>query len=611
MHMTIDEAKRKLHDETFLLGRFRRRSAIRELSASSDPASVTVLAEALGKGHPDAARIDAALRQLSVERDTDKVLALWVCWAQAPTAPVASILAHLGWPAGQRTRAEIVRDILSSANQDTAPEILKAITVFARNLPVEDGEVNDAIFGAWMRSQSVDLGQLIIEQGRQPGSPASVTALAEALCKGHPDAARIEAVLRQLSATRDAGKVLALWEQLAQKPVAPLASTLIHLGWPQGCTAQPKIARDILAAASHHAAPETLKAVTVFARSLPVADEEINDAIYGAWMRSQSDDLESLISEQERQPGNPALEALHALVARRPEYYAALHDENGHLLIQAYAMAPEPLRERLARAVAASHDRRLKAAYREALDGSGADTNSNVDNLKRVADEDGLFESCRSLRLMQVLDLCERWAGIAARPGGASQRAAVDRAVAAYRRLYDVVADDPPALPAGFVDIFDGWRAQQPDDAQLQADFDAADPFLRARALYLGHGRGLADEARVAAAVASEHWPERLMARLIDPAICAQSGEDHVSWVTACAGDAALLNARVGGTPEEYARHSALLAAGKLDARNLGLLEILCAFQEVFVGAGITVDTGAEATDPHAIEVEDAPNEVF
>lgn len=611
MHMTLEEERRKLHDGTFLLGRFRRLSAIRELTASPNPASAVVLAEALIQGHPDTTRIDAALRQLSAERDTAKVRALWVLWAQVPNAPLASILVHLGWPSDQVVRAETVRDILATAHHDAALEILKAVAVFARSLPVADEEINDALCGAWVRSRSVELGQIIIEQGRQPGTPAAVMGLAQALDSNHPDAACIDAVLRQLAAERDTGKVLALWGHWAQAPTAPVAAILAHLGWPPGCAAQARTMRDILAAAKPGAAPEILKTVTAFARSLPAADEEINNAIYGAWLRSRSDDLEQLIAEQERQPGNPALEALHALVAGRPQRYAALHDESGHLLIQAYVMAPEPLRERLALAVAASHDRRIKAAYREALAGSGADATSSVNNLRLVADEDGLFESCRSLRLIQVLDLCERWADIAARPGGTSQRAAVDRAVAAYRRLKDVKAESGPALPPGMVDIFDGWCAHEPDDTQLRSDLEADDPFVRARGLYLGHKHGIADASRVAVAAASAHWPERLIARLVDPVFCAQPGEDHVFWASAFACDAALLNAPVGGTPEEYARHCALLAAGKLDARNLGLLEILCAFQEVFVGAGITVDTGAEATDPHAIEVEDAPDEVF
>ena len=82
-------------------------------------------------------------------------------------------------------------------------------------------------------------------------------------------------------------------------------------------------------------------------------------------------------------------------------------------------------------------------------------------------------------------------------------------------------------------------------------------------------------------------------------------------WASAFACDAGLLNALAGGTPEDYARHTALLAAGQVGARNRGLLEILCAFQAVFVGAGITVDASADAAHRHAIEVEDAPDEVF
>lgn len=613
--MTIEDARRKLHDDTFLLGRFRRKSAIRELSASPDPASVNILAEALDKGHPDAARIDTALRQLSSIHDAGKVCALWEHWAQAPNLPVAGILSHVGWPPDQLAQAEAARNILGVMDQGSAPEIQKAVAVFARSLPVEDGEINDALCGAWVRSHSADLGQIIIEHGRQPGSTSTVIALAGALGNSRSDAIRIDAVLRKLSAERDTGKVLALWEHWAQAPTPQVAAILSHIGWPPGQVAQARTARDILAAASlaanQGASPEILKAVTVFARHLPVADEGINDDIYAAWVRSQSDGLEQLITEQERLPGNPALEALHALATGQPKRYEALHDENGHLLIQAYAIAPGLLRERLARTVAATHDRRIMAAYREALAGSGADAASSVDNLRLAADEDGLFESCRSLRLMQVLDLCERWAGIPARPGGASQRAAVERAVAAYRRLKDFKAKGGPALPTGLVDIFEWWRAHEPDDAGLRADLEAGDPFARARGLYLGHKRGIADASRIASAAASAHWPERLMARLIDPAFCAQPGEDHVFWASACAGDAALLHARVGGTPEEYARHAALLAAGQADARDLGLLEILCAFQEVFVGAGITVDTGAEATDCRAIEVEDAPDEIF
>ena len=41
-------------------------------------------------------------------------------------------------------------------------------------------------------------------------------------------------------------------------------------------------------------------------------------------------------------------------------------------------------------------------------------------------------------------------------------------------------------------------------------------------------------------------------------------------------------------------------------ARTRALLEILCAFQGAFVASGISVDETAEATEPTAVEVEDA-----
>jgi hypothetical protein len=181
--------------------------------------------------------------------------------------------------------------------------------------------------------------------------------------------------------------------------------------------------------------------------------------------------------------------------------------------------------------------------------------------------------------------------------------------VAAYRSLGEFTVEAGPRLPDGLVDIFEWWRSEKPDDAALRADPEHPDPFRRARGLYLGHERGLGDANRVSAAATSEDWPERLIARMVDPASLAQAKDDHVLWVSTCAGDGALLNAPVGGTPEDYARNTGLLgsARGPAAARTKALLEILCAFQGVFVASGITVEESAEATDRRAVEIEDAP----
>jgi hypothetical protein len=346
----------------------------------------------------------------------------------------------------------------------------------------------------------------------------------------------------------------------------------------------------------------------VFARSLPLADEALNEALYAAWVRSRSPDLERLLAEATRPSGSLALEALHALVTGRLERYVGLRDEDGSLLSQAFAMAPEPFRERIARTVAASPDRRLKEAYRQALFGGGLDDAQSVAALKQVEDEDGLFEKTRFLRLGTVLELCERWAAGDRRPTRPEQRAVVDRAVTAWRTLGKFQVEPGPPLPDGLVDLFAYWRRQQPSAADLRADLQAADPLRQARGLYLGHEQGLVDRQRQALAARSEHWPERLVARLVDPATLAEAREDPVLWVAVCAGDGALLQTPVGGTPEDYAHHSSLLgkARGAAAARTRALLEILCAFQGAFVASGISIDDTSEATDETAVQVEDA-----
>ncbi len=442
---------------------------------------------------------------------------------------------------------------------------------------------------------------------------AGVVALAQALQERHPDHKRIRRVLRQLSALRDDHKIAALWAQWAQAPDPELAKILSTLGCPSGYTQDARFVRAVLAAATSAAAPETLQAVAVFARALPVKDESSNDAIYAAWIRCQSAEFEKLIDEQARQASSPALEALHALVTGRLERYFELGDADGMLLVHAFNMAPEPFRQSIARTVGASSDRGLLENYRRALSSVTADAASNVENLKLVGDEDGLFEVTRSLRLLEVLDLCERWSASAGRPGGTQQRAAVERSLAAYRTLGTFQVEDSAPLPEGLVDIFEWWCHEKPSDQQLRCDLDASDPFLRARALYLGREGALVDDARLRGAAASEHWPERLVARLLEPELFSEAVPDHVLWVNACAGDAALLLAPIDGTPEDYARHTALLGQGRspIGSRSRAFLEILCAFQSVFVASGIVIDESTETVDPGAVEIEDAPHVDF
>ena len=442
---------------------------------------------------------------------------------------------------------------------------------------------------------------------------SGVIALAQALQEGHPEGGRIRIVLRRLSPLRDVKKIAALWAEWAQAPDPVLARILSALGWPPGATQDARFVRAVLAAATSAAAPEVLQAVAVLVRTLPVKDESLNDGIYAAWIRCQSAELEKLIDEQGRQASSPALEALHALVTGRLERYAELKDADGMLLVHAFGMAPESFRARIARTVGASSDRSLLENYRRALSSVTADAARNVENLKLVGDEDGLFEVTRSLRLLEVLDLCDRWSTSAGRPAGTQQRAAVERSLAAYRTLGSLKVEDSPPLPDGLVDIFEWWRNEKPSVAQLRSDLDAPDPFRKARGLYLGREGGLVDDARLRAAAASEHWPERMVARMLEPDLFAEAEHDHVLWVNACAGDASLLLSPIDGMPEDYARNAALLgkASGPIGSRSRAFLEILCAFQDVFVASGIVVDESTEAADRGAVEIEDAPRVDF
>ncbi|WP_295580373.1 hypothetical protein [uncultured Lamprocystis sp.] len=443
--------------------------------------------------------------------------------------------------------------------------------------------------------------------------PAGVLVLAEALGRNPPHPKAILGGLGRLAAPADAEKIAALWGELARAPNPALAGVLTTLGWPPGRAVETKTARDLLVLANEDTAKEIVQAVAAFARVLPVDDEAGNDAIYAAWVRSQSADLEALIARQGRQSASPALEALHALVTGRLERYAALKDQDGTLLVQAFAMAPEPFRARLAKTVAASPDRAIKGAYRRALTSGAVDQTQGVENLKLVGDEDGLFEQTRQLRLLDVLGLCERWATVPGRPAHPAHRAAVDKAVSDYRGLGTFKVEPGPTLPTGMVDLFDYWRSEKPSAADLQADLTAEDPFRKARGLYLGQERGLVDAKRLADAAKSEHWPERLIARLLDPAALVGAPEDHVLWVNGCAGDASLLAAPIGGTPEDYARHSARFqqASGPAAARTRALLSILCTFQSVFVEGIPELKEIVEANDRRDVELEDAGEAEF
>ena len=166
------------------------------------------------------------------------------------------------------------------------------------------------------------------------------------------------------------------------------------------------------------------------------------------------------------------------------------------------------------------------------------------------------------------------------RPAHPAHRAAVDRAVASYRSLGDFKVEPGPELPDGMVDLFEHWRWRSP------ATPICARP-RRRRSLPQGPRAlprpGARPDRRQAPGRCGR---QRAVAGAPDrppggPRRPGRGKEDHVLWVNACAGDGALLMAPIGGTPEDYARHSTNLqqASGPAADRTRALLSILCTFQ--------------------------------
>jgi len=605
--MKLERARKRLFDRNVLIGGRRRRAAAKTLAAAPGTAEMRGLLTALARGYLKPAEFLAALRQASPDLAGEKRQAVWEAYAAAPHPALAAVLVELGWPRGLAVPFEAGRNVLAAATEGAPAPMLRAAAVLAVVVPPADEGLNDAMAAAWSRSGFDELSPIVLDERRQYGI-AGVTMLARALGRTESGDEPLARLLRRLDGAEDGAKVEALWQCLAVVRQPALGAVLAELGWPDDRPVPASVALGVLNLAVADVDRDILAAVAVLARALPVDDEAINDAIYGAWVRAQSRALEAVLIEQDRQPSKPALEALLALVAGRLERYAALEDADGGLLGEAFALAPEAYRNRLARTVADAHDRTIKLAYRRALQAGGVAAAQAAESLTLVGDEDGLFEQIPELKLIQVLALCERWANNSARPSQPRYRAAVDEAVGVYLELGELASESAPELPAGMVDLFDYWRAEAPADEVLQDDLAEEDPFYTARALYLGAERGLVDRDRMARARKSPHWPVRLVGRLLDPASMTEAKEDHVQWVNASADAAPLLTATVGGSPEDYDRRLAEIeqASGPTTARTRALLRILCIFQGVFVAGGITVSDTAAAVDSRAVEVEDA-----
>lgn len=460
--------------------------------------------------------------------------------------------------------------------------------------------------------------------------PQAVEALAKALEDGH-QADLIRERLAAMEPATDQPKIDALWSRWAKGRHPVLATLLKELGWPCGVA---KLAPFRHLKVGDHAAfakavrPDVANVRRVldllndpdqdlvagglhWLQALPPV-EPLHDPLYEAWLERPRPELTALL-DTPRHAGRLVLEAAYALATGQAERYLALNDESGELFAQAYATASEELRQQM-RATGTSGDARLAAGYDRATRAVGRhDPAAELTAARARRDEDAIFLALRDLSLIDALPTVETWARSGARPTDPARRAAVEAAVAAYAGLGKLTIEALPAPGDGLEDWFTVVQREAVTEAQLRERLRAEDPLVRAGALLVGHGRGLVDPATLTAAAGDEHWPVRLVARLLSPALAGAAAEDHVLWVNAAAGvEASVLTSAVGGNPGTLAGHRERLAriggaATPPAQRAAALLTVLCALQEQFVRSDVTGTEVREATESTGVTTADAP----
>lgn len=195
--MTINEAKAKLADTTFLFGGFRRRAALKALSLNPDPVAAEILVKAVDQGHPDARPIKAALLDASSREWIDR---MWQIWSGSRQAWLGDLLLKKGTaftgegqvrtvsllklgrekhgtescleiPATKKT----VLEMLGFAT-DKDRDIQTSAVDYISSLPVKQ-EWNELIVDEWIRTGSPFLEKVLMEQGRLPFDPAKEALL--------------------------------------------------------------------------------------------------------------------------------------------------------------------------------------------------------------------------------------------------------------------------------------------------------------------------------------------------------------------------------------------------------------------------------------------------
>ncbi len=654
MAMTPQQAAQALRDTAFVLGSFRRRSALKALAQDPDPAAAQVLVEAVDGRAPCAGRIPAMLEAAAYPAWCDRV---WKIWGGKRQPWLGELLVRKGQPHGDADARLHLLSLLKlgrAASLAVDQPMAGAVSAWWAD---KDATVQQACRAYFGRVRQADARlwlatMLRLREFEAIGKTREGVVAVLAFVNSGSDAAGLkearayleewlpfdlnlfalllqgqgaglptddEKVARQAAAfvAEEDSRVLAQAEAYLARVVAQAPSFLpalaFRLGRPQWVQANRATVAEALRLLGDP--EEGVRAgALAWLRALP-NDQALNDVIVDEWLRTDSAPLFALLCEQHRLPSDGGKEALVLLLANDAAGYAAMGDADGQLLAAALAMAGPQRRDRIVQAINESRQADLADQLNRAtMRVQGVDKGLGLKALLAAGDEDRIAAATRDLRGGQLLELCQRWAETGRRPNDPKARAAVEQAVAALKGQPALKIEPAPALPSGLRDLLEVWGEAKLSDADLQRDLKAEDPLVRAQALFVGAARGTVDAKALQAKATSEDWPERLVAAIQGPEV--DLSKDHVHWVAACAGaDDGLAEALVyRGFDDVETGHGRIDALrrnrGPFARRQLARWEAVQAFRDWF-GLGTTTVGADDSADREkqkgaAVVTEDA-----
>ncbi len=580
MSLSIQEARKQLDDKGFFLGGSRRRAAVKSLIANGGYEAAEALVSAVDAGSSGAGEVRAALAK---EASAPLIENLWRIWGTRRQEWLGSSLKSLRSPfAGSDQALRVLSRLkLGGGGLTSGDAAVGAGFLLDQDSDVRVGlrgfvgSLDEAARRAWAGALPIERGVAlaVAEYLTPPGTPiaAAGSVYADRVIAAGPDFTSAFALKAGLG--------------VRLKPSRATAIEVLRL--------------------RSDADPGLAAAATRWIGALP-NDQQVNDVIVDEWLRSSDQALFEILRDQRRLSSDGGKEALLLLLWGDVKAYQALGDAEGRLLAEALAIVDAGGRERIVETLQKGRDAALADQLRRAsMRVQGMDAGLGLRALLASGDEDRIVDAAREMKGRDLFDLVRRWSETGRRPKDPKKRAAVDQAVAALKNLPKIEVEPAPKLPDGLDDLLEVWAKHKASDAELQQDSQHPDPLVRARALFVGVRSGKVDQAVLKAKASSEDWLERFVAALNgahpDPK------NDHVYWITVCAGDdSGSGDAVVACGPDEFGRSQARLSELRQKATPLarvwaGELEALQALRALEMTT-ITVTADDAATQKGAIK---------